>query len=261
MAHSRYGQHDQSYICDTIEDLATLPTGLNIGSTCYVISEATKYIINSKGEWVRQDAPKANKGGSNSQINLANYATKEFVKGEVAVAALSLASKDMLKNCYRPIKYGFTNLPEGAIVDYRDKEVRIYCPADAIYTKQNVGEGGNPNIYYMTFTSYAPEGAVALKEGDRGTVIDELISLDGGTGTGVDKYGRKYKAHWFALASYNEANDTWTYYGANSNDSKYIGWTYDVEWYDANGKVIDMDKIRINLSNANCHLTLQPYYG
>ena len=64
-----------------------------------------------------------------------------------------------------------------------------------------------------------------------------------------------------ALASYNESSNTWTYYGANSNESKYIGWTYIVEWYDADGLMIGTDKIRINLSNKDCHNLLAPYYG
>ena len=130
------------------------------------------------------------------------------------------------------------------------------CPADATYTKQQVGEGGNPNMYYMTFNAYAPEGAVACREGDKGEIIDEIIELKN-----VDKYGRKYKPHWFALALYDETSKAWTYFGKNSNIAKYIGWTYVVEWLDKDGKVIDMDKIRINLSNEDCHLALESYLG
>ena len=154
-------------------------------------------------------------------------------------------------------KYDFTALPEGTLIDSsRGKEYRIMCPADAVYTKQTVGEGGNPNRYYMTFNAYAPEGAVACREGDKGEIIDEIIELKN-----VDKYGRKYKPHWFALALYDETSETWTYFGKNSNIAKYIGWTYVVEWLDKDGKVIDMDKIRINLSNEDCHLALDSYLG
>ena len=32
----------------------------------------------------------------------------------------------------------------------------------------------------------------------------------------VDIVGRKYKPMWIALAMYNESNDSWIYYGANS---------------------------------------------
>ena len=77
----------------------------------------------------------------------------------------------------------------------------------------------------------------------------------------VISFGRKYKNHWFALAMYDETLDVWTYFGNNSTTEKYIGWTYVVEWYDKDGRMIDTDKIRINLSNADCHLALDPYYG
>jgi hypothetical protein len=115
-------------------------------------------------------------------------------------------------------------------------------------------------MYYMTFITYAPEGAVTLREGDRGVILDEVISLDGGSGCGVDKYGRKYKKHWFALASYDEASNTWNYFGKTSTTSKYIGWTYVVAWYDENNRMIDTDILRINLSNKGCHLTLENSY-
>lgn len=87
MAYSRYGQHDQSYICDTYADLALLPENLNMGSTCYVIDEASKYMINSKGEWILQTAPKKPaSGGSTSQpsVDLTGYATEEYVDNAIA---------------------------------------------------------------------------------------------------------------------------------------------------------------------------------
>ena len=165
-----------------------------------------------------------------------------------------------IKACYRPIKYEITDTPEGTMVDYRDKEIRIYCPDSVKFEKQNVGEAGNANMYYMTFITYAPEGAAYLREGDRGAILEEVISLDGGSGCGVDEYGRKYKKHWFALASYDEATDTWTYFGKNSSVVKYIGWTYVVAWYDENNHMIDTDILRINLSNKDCHLVLENSY-
>jgi hypothetical protein len=162
--------------------------------------------------------------------------------------------KEELKAYYRPIKYNISNVPTGTVVDYREKEIRVYCPDSVKFIKhESVGEGGNPNMYYMTFTSYAPEGAVALREGDKGVILDELIPLEGGSGTGVDEFGRKYKNHWFALASYDETTDTWTYFGKNSTIEKYLGWTYVVAWYDENNNMIDTDIIRINLSNKDCH--------
>lgn len=177
-----------------------------------------------------------------------------------AIEKLDAEHKEQLKACYRPVKYEITDVPAGTIVDYRDKEIRIFCPESVKFEKQNVGEGGNANMYYMTFITYAPEGAVGLREGDKGALLDEYIPLEGGSGCGVDKFDRKYKKHWFALASYDNNTGAWTYFGKSSTTDKYIGWTYVVAWYDKDNRMIDTDILRINLSNKNCHLTLENSY-
>ena len=77
MAYQRYGQHDQTYICDEVEDLANLPRA-NMGSTCYVIATGEKYMINSKGEWILQSVSGASEddpSGDNTDIDLSAYAT------------------------------------------------------------------------------------------------------------------------------------------------------------------------------------------
>ena len=167
---------------------------------------------------------------------------------------------DRVKETTVQKKYNISNTPEGTIVNYGEDEIRIMCPADAKFVKQQVGDGGNANMYYMTFTTYAPEGAVTFKEGDRGVLVDEILDFENTAGTGVDKYGRKFKNHWFALASYDAASDKWTYFGKNSSADKYIGWDYCVKWFDKNGVVIGADRIRINLSNEDCHDVTVPYY-
>lgn len=156
-------------------------------------------------------------------------------------------------------KYEITSVPEGTLIDYRDKEIRVMCPADAKWVKQNVGSTGNANMYYMAFKAYAPQGAVGFKEGDRGVIIDEMFDFNGDF-AGTDEHGRNYSICWLALASYDANSDTWTYFGKNSSTSKYIGWDYVVEWYDVNGVVIASDCVRINLSNENCHSSIKPYY-
>lgn len=170
------------------------------------------------------------------------------------------ASKNEVKAISKHIDYEIAYKPEGAIVDYRDKEIRVMCPVDTKWTKQSVGPTGNANMYYMGFKAYAPEGAVGFKEGDRGVIIDEMHDFNGDF-AGTDEFGRNYSICWLALASYDEKNDAWTYYGKNSNTRKYIGWDYVVEWYDANGIVIHSDHIRINLSNESCHNAIESYYG
>ena len=156
-------------------------------------------------------------------------------------------------------KYEITSVPDGTLVDYRDKEIRVMVPADTKWVKQNVGSAGNANMVYMAFKAYAPDGAVSFKEGDRGVIIDEMFTFDSDF-AGTDEYGRNYSICWLALASYDASSDTWTYFGKNSSIEKFVGWDYIVEWYNENGVVIASDCVRINLSNEGCHSTIEPYY-
>ena len=174
-------------------------------------------------------------------------------------AKLTFLSKKEALASYETKRYEISELPEGASVDYSDDEIRVFCPENTKWTKQNVGSTGNKNMYYMAFKAYAPKEAVSFKEGDRGIIIDEMHTFDEAF-SGIDEYGRKYSICWLALANYDEGNDEWTYFGRNSTTKKYIGWSYIVEWYNEDGIMIDSDSIRINLSNENCHYTNEPYY-
>ena len=153
-------------------------------------------------------------------------------------------------------KYEITSVPTGTLIDYRESEIRVMCPANAVWTKQNVGTGGDANSYYMTFKTYASnDNAVGYIEHLGGQVDEEIL-----TDLKTDEYGRKYQPTWLALAKYDETTDTWTYYGKNSTANKYTGWDYQIDWYDANGVMIASDSVRINLSNENCHSSIEPYY-
>lgn len=78
----KYGQHDQSFIADSVADLVDLPKA-NMGSTCYVIATAEKYMINSKGKWVLQMSyRKQNQGGGD--VDLSDYATIDYSDAEDA---------------------------------------------------------------------------------------------------------------------------------------------------------------------------------
>lgn len=158
-------------------------------------------------------------------------------------------------------KYEIISTPKGTLVDYRDKEIRVMVPAGTQWVKQSVGANGNANMYYMGFKAYAPEGAVSFKEDDLITIEDQtMYYFEGNDFAGTDKYGRKYSIVWLALAVYDEASDTWSYFGEQSSTERYIGWYYSVEWYDADGVVIASDRIRINLSNETCHSEIKPFY-
>ena len=162
---------------------------------------------------------------------------------------------DNFANVYSKCKYEFTDVPVGTLVDYREDEIRIMCPVDAVFTKQTVGAGGDANSYYGTLKTYAPVNAVGYIE-HLGSQVDPEVLTDLKT----DKYGRKYQPSWLALAKYDEATDTWTYYGKNSTKNKYMGWDYQIDWYDENGVMIASDSVRINLSNEDCHSSIEPYY-
>ena len=48
-----YEDTNEHYVCDTTEDVAFLPTDSVIGSTAFVIENSTRWMINSRGEWVQ----------------------------------------------------------------------------------------------------------------------------------------------------------------------------------------------------------------
>ena len=187
-----------------------------------------------------------------SQIEKAIAANNQKTEEEAANIFVS-KEESTATNIKR--KYEILYTPEGTLVDYSDKEIRIMCPAGAEFAKQTVGAGGDANTYYLTFKTFAPNDAFGYRE-HLGTQSDAEVLTDLKT----DMYGRKYQQTWLGIAKYDELSDTWTYYGKNSTTRKYIGWDYGVDWYNASGVVIASDRIRINLSNEACHNVIEPYY-
>lgn len=186
-------------------------------------------------------------------VDLSSYITKDVVEDEVT----NLLEKT--KKLFKHKKFEILGTPKGTLIQERESEIRVFVPSDAEFVKQSVGATGNPNMYYMQFRAYAPDNAASFKEGDRGVIVDEMFTFNDAF-AGVDEFGRKYSVCWLALASYDANSDTWTYFGKNSTVNKFIGWSYVVEWYDENGDIIFADSIRINLSNENCHSSVEPYY-
>lgn len=159
-------------------------------------------------------------------------------------------------------RYAVTNgLFDDTLVNYYDREIRVMFTENTAWVKQDVGANGDANKYYMGFRAYAPSGATGFKEDLAKSISDDtLYSFEGNEFAGTDEFGRKYSVVWLPVAKYDEDSASWSYYGANSSSDKYVGWYYSVEWYDADGKVIGADTIRINLSNEDCHTYAQPYY-
>lgn len=153
-------------------------------------------------------------------------------------------------------KYEILNVPKGTLVDYSDKEIRIFCPKTTVWEKQTVGATGDPNCYYATFRTYiSNDDAVGYIE-HLGAQVDKEILTDIKT----DSDGRRYQDSWIALARYDSASDTWTYYGATSTNEKYIGWDYQLDLFDADGAMIGVDSVRIGLANEDCYFVNVPYY-
>lgn len=182
-----------------------------------------------------------------------NLATKD---SDGAMSKEDKKTLDAIPSVYVARKYDISGTPKGTLVNYGEKEIRIMCPADAEFTKQNVGVGGDPNTYYMTLKTYCPSDDVVGYIEHLGNQVDAEILTD----IKVDEHGRKYQPTWLGLAKYDEATSNWSYYGANSTEGKYIGWDYQIDWYNAHNVMVASDYIRINLSNEDCHNNIKPYY-
>ena len=189
--------------------------------------------------------------------SLKNLVGETSVKDQIADAVD--ASEKKANVVLERVKYEVSSKPVGTLVDYRDKEIRVMVPADTQFVKQNSGENADADAYYIGLKAYAPDGAVNFKEDLAEIIADStMYSFAGNDFAGTDAYGRKYSIVWLPVAKHSDG--AWTYYGEKSNNSKYIGWHYSVEWYDVNGVMIDSDCIRINLSNEDCHNVIEPFY-
>ncbi len=253
MAYQRFNQGDQNWIVDKIEDLKTLPP-CSMGSTCYVIETASKYMVNSKGEWICQTTPPATGG----PVIKPDEPSTEPGISEEEIAEKYVSKEDYELEKLKNIKYEVLGLPEGTLVDYREKEIRVLIPSDTDFKEQPVGENGNPNMWYFQFRAYAPEDAYCFKEDDLEDIEDETLYYFTDKFAGIDNYGRKYSQGWFA-AAYKSGGE-WIYFGDKSSEEHMVGFFYAVEWYDKDQKLIGMDKIRINLTNKECHSMVEPYY-
>lgn len=177
----------------------------------------------------------------------------DFISREEAES--TLLSKIEATTILQYVKYNITDVPKGTLIDYREKEIRVMCPANTVWSKQAVGEGGDANCYYATFNTYAPnDTVVGYIEHLNGQSDSEIL-----TSFSTDTHGRRYQTTWLAIAQYDDVQG-WTYYGKESTANKYVGYDYQIDWYDADGIIVASDKIRINLSNEDCYHNIEPYY-
>lgn len=193
-------------------------------------------------------------------VDLSDYAKVSYVDEQIAAIEhpqqdiSHLATKEEIEKLHKR-RYEVSGVPEGTLVKYFDNEVRVMCPKDVEFHKQNVGAGGSPNKYYMNFTMFAPEGAVTFREGTQGMTAEELV-LEDELRTVVNGQ----RTIWLSLAVFDEATGEWTYRGDESTVDRCIGWNVLVEWYDAEGKVIIRDSFRVNIANEKCFDSVVPLY-
>ena len=154
-------------------------------------------------------------------------------------------------------KYKIDKVPEGTLIDYREKEIRVMIPADADFSKNN-GIFAGENLFCIELSIYAPEGAVSHKTNFNGSIMEGLVEA---FANNKDEFGRIPIGTCPPVAYYDTQSAKWVYYGAKSTADKYIGWDCSVEWFDENGVVMASDHIRVNLSNEECHNELFPYLG
>lgn len=229
----------------SVDSYNDLPTDAKVGDVYNIIYADFDYGINAGDNVVWNGEDWDRLGGT---VDLTNYTTK--------------SAFDALNAAVRKIAYEITSAPKNTLVDYdREKEIRVMCPKDTAWQLQNSGENADASTYYIGFKAYAPEAAVSFKEDLAEIITDNtMYYFENNDFAGVDQYGRKYSIVWLPVARYDASTQTWTYYGSMSTTSKFIGWFYSVEWYNAQGERIGADTIRINLSNEDCHTFIEPYY-
>ena len=162
-------------------------------------------------------------------------------------------------------KVTFTGLPEGSKVSYGEESAIIMCPKDAEYAAQNVGVGGNKDNYYIGMNLFAPEGAVSFREGECGlNPADEMPELEpmvnlSDAPHGTDSLGRTYRARWIPVAGYDSTTGLWSYFAKNKGVGEFIGWKYEIVWFDADGVEIERSFMNLKLANEINYEELNAY--
>lgn len=178
----------------------------------------------------------------------------EKVNTEVIPVVQELAEKAATQEWVQDQKYlqnKYEVLPiDGMLISYRDNEIRLNTARVQPFL-QNVGATGNANLYYATFRAYAPDGATRVIEGSSGKMDSEFSAL------ATDSLGRKYTTIWAAIAATADGGQTWTKWGDDSTLDKYLGFYYNFHWYNKD-TLINIEKVRVILTNDNCHDDLVP---
>lgn len=251
----------------TKDELATveakIPSTEGFASEQFVLDKIaevpTDYLKEIPSEYVTEtELTEALKNIEYPSVDLSDYATVESV---VAIADDLIQTQNQLDRVTSNVeelqkaainlgasvvKQKYEVLPiDGMLIQYRDGEVRLNTQR-VVPALQQVGETGNPNMYYVTFRAYAPECATSVIEGLNGNMDAKHSEL------ATDSYGRKYTTIWAAIANTTDGGNTWTKWGDSSTLDKYLGFYYHFHWY-SEDTLIGTDKVRVILTNDACH--------
>lgn len=163
------------------------------------------------------------------------YETKEEAKSthDEIKAQLGLIDVNGIawgKNDANTTKYEIISAVDGYLTDDSQNDLRVFIPKGSEYKKQEVGEGGQANNYYMTVRAWAPRTDVtACRKGlytnyDKDFTELEPIKIDPNS-------GRPYVDFWLAIAYTDDEGATWNEYADLSVGTKYVGFCHLVEWY------------------------------
>jgi hypothetical protein len=157
-------------------------------------------------------------------------AEKKYEELDEALNLIDITDIAWGKKNANTTKYEVVSAVDGFLTNDSHNDLRVFIPKGSNYQKQNVGVTGDATKYYMTVRAWAPRADVtACRKGDY-TKYDEhfkemeTIKVDA-------ESGRPYVDFWCAIAYTEDDGATWKEYADYSTGTKYIGFTWLVEWY------------------------------
>lgn len=188
-------------------------------------------------------------------------------------ATLAKVEREIKRFHHQGQSFEVRGLPDGSLVDYNCKEIRVMCPADTdwenyhIDLKKNFKEADLEQFRFIEFVAYAPEGADSYKEKVSYDYPEKLyessfkvpfVENDPYDYAGIDSDKRKYSLYYFPVAQ--KVDGQWNYLGNISTIEDYNGWYYSIEWYDENNqeKVVKASTVRVNLAGVDNFRYIEP---
>lgn len=141
-------------------------------------------------------------------------------------------TKDILwgKDNANGSKFEVISAVKGYLTDDSQNDLRVFIPKGSEYELQNVGTGGQANQFYMTVRAWSPRADVtSCRKGDYTKYDTQFAEMEK---VYIDvESGRPYVDFWLPIAYTEDNGVTWKEYADLSTGTKYIGFTWLVEWY------------------------------